>query len=372
MAGDPPPIPGALLIGPEADQRRAEVGELLQCGRNFPGAQPVSFTKESLDTLVKEDYYVCEKSDGIRFLMYCTETDDGREAVFLIDRKNSYYSIPRLHFPLPNDTTCKEFHKATILDGELVLDIIDGRKQLVFLTFDMLMYQGTDIRHRDLAARLGRLKDQFLRPMNKFLKANPHIRNRFPFQMEFKYMQLSYGIQMMYKEIIPNLHHGNDGLIFTSLSAKYTSGTDHTLFKWKPAEENSVDFKLSMTFKRLPDGSEDYETTPLFELFAYHGDSRREDYRFYAEMYVDQSDMERIKQEGDRRGGLNNAIVECHLDAQGRWRFMRLRDDKLHGNHISVIAKVLISIEDGVTMSQLLAKSYEIRKAYKERHQKPM
>lgn len=371
MAGDPPPIPGTLLLGPEAERRRLEISRLLSCGNHFPGAQPVSFNQLHLEILTHEDYYVCEKSDGTRLLMYCSQTDDGREAVFLIDRKNSYYAIPRLHFPLPNDASCKKFHTDTIIDGELVLDIIDGQKQLVFLTFDLLMYQGKDIRSRDLPGRLGKLKDMFLQPMNKFLKANSEQRKRFPFRVEFKFMQLSYGIEMMYREVIPSLHHGNDGLIFTSIRAPYTSGTDETLLKWKPADENSVDFKLHLRFKSTPDGHEDYEAIPDFGLFAYHGEDRRqkgEDYRFYAELHVDGTEWERIKAQGVRFKGLEGLIVECNLDSENRWRFMRVRDDKQHGNHISVISKVLDSIRDGVTMRQLLSRSYQMKKAYKERH----
>lgn len=375
MAGDPPPIPGTLLLGPEAERRRKETGRLLTCANHFPGAQPVSFTKDHIDTLIQQDYFVCEKSDGTRLLMYCSETDDGREAVFLIDRKNSYYSIPRLHFPLPNDPTCKKFHTDTIIDGELVLDIVDGQKQLVFLTFDLLLYQGKDVRQRDLAGRLGKLKDMFLQPMHKFLKANPDHKRRFPFRVEFKYMQLSYGIEMMYREIIPKLHHGNDGLIFTSQKAHYTSGTDETLLKWKPAEENSVDFMLRIRFKFNAQGEQDFDSMPDLGLFAFHGEDRRTheaDYRFYADLFADERDWERLKEEGTRHHGLEGLIVECNLDKESRWRFMRVRDDKQHGNHVTVIGKVLNSIRDGVTMDQLLANSYDMRKAYKERHKKPV
>lgn len=371
MAGDPPPIPGTLLLGPEAERRRREVGRLLNCGNHFPGAQPVSFNARHLETLIAQDYFVCEKSDGTRLLMYCSETDDGREAVFLIDRKNSYYAIPRLHFPLPNDPSCKAFHTETILDGELVLDVVDGRKEIVFLSFDLLMYRGKDVRSRDLAGRLGKLKEMFLTPMNKFLKANPEQRKRFPFRVDFKYMQLSYGIEMMYRDIIPKLRHGNDGLIFTSQKAPYTSGTDETLLKWKPSEENSVDFMLRMRFQFKPDGTEDFEAIPELGLFAFYGEDRRsqgEDYRHYAMLYADEGDWERLKEAGMRFNGLEGLIVECHLDKEKRWRYMRVRDDKQHGNHISVISKVLDSIRDGVTMEQLLSKSYDMRKAYKERH----
>ncbi|BFZ54859.1 Dcp1p-Dcp2p decapping enzyme complex alpha subunit [Savitreella phatthalungensis] len=367
MTGEPPPIPGATLIGPERDLRREQVSKLLGT-RNpslFPGAQPVSFDRGSIDKLLHQDYYVCEKSDGTRCLMYCSRFEDGREATFLINRKNDYYSIPRLHFPLPADRTFKSCHSSTILDGELVLDIYpDGKKRLVFLAFDMLLYEGKDIRERNLSSRLGYLQQHFLEPLKQFVHANSKHAARFPFDVKFKKMELAYAIGMMFDSIIPKLLHGNDGLIFTSLDAPYRTGTDETLIKWKPADENSVDFQLRFKFPTLPDGSEDTSDPPTLELWAMHTEH---DYRFFALMFADEDDFERFAEDGTRFGGLDGAIVECRLDQQGRWRYMRPRDDKQHANHISVIHKVLASIEAGVTREELLSAAIDIRRCFKER-----
>jgi len=45
-------------------------------------------------------------------------------------------------------------------------------------------------------------------------------------------MQLAYGIDMMFREILPNLAHGNDGLIFTSLEGEYVCGTDDHMYSF--------------------------------------------------------------------------------------------------------------------------------------------
>jgi len=43
-------------------------------------------------------------------------------------------------------------------------------------------------------------------------------------------MQFAYGIDMMFREVLPRLAHGNDGLIFTSLAADYICGTDPHMY----------------------------------------------------------------------------------------------------------------------------------------------
>ena len=48
--------------------------------------------------------------------------------------------------------------------------------------------------------------------------------------VEDKQMQLAYGIDMMFREILPNLAHGNDGLIFTSIEEEYVCGTDEHMY----------------------------------------------------------------------------------------------------------------------------------------------
>jgi mRNA guanylyltransferase len=48
--------------------------------------------------------------------------------------------------------------------------------------------------------------------------------------VEDKQMQRAYGIDMMFREILPKLAHGNDGLIFTSIEGEYVCGTDEHMY----------------------------------------------------------------------------------------------------------------------------------------------
>ena len=79
-------------------------------------------------------------------------------------------------------------------------------------------------------------------PYNAYMKKHPTVFDNVPFMynpysrspltvsVQKKEMQLGYGIEMMFKEIMPKLQHGNDGLIFTSLAGPYICGTDEYMY----------------------------------------------------------------------------------------------------------------------------------------------
>lgn len=88
-------------------------------------------------------------------------------------------------------------------------------------------------------------------------------------------------------------------------------------------------------------------------------------YKEWGEMYVTDAEWEEFKALGQP---LEEAIVECSLDAQKRWRFMRFRTDKTDGNHISTVRSVMDSIRDGVEKDELVRSWKEIREAWKRRN----
>ncbi|QKX59163.1 uncharacterized protein TRUGW13939_06295 [Talaromyces rugulosus] len=361
-----------------ADQFRREVANLLKRNNlNFPGAQPVSFSAKHLVELQKEDYYVCEKTDGLRCLMYFAEGDSetSPEIHYLIDRKNDYRFVPGLHFPMPNDETYQSFHIETLVDGELVKDTYDdGTTQLKYLVFDCMVLDGTNLMHRTLDKRLAYFKEKVLKPYNAMYKRFPEEKKHRVFAVEDKSTQVSYGIEMMFREIIPKVKkiHGNDGLIFTCRSTPYKIGTDEHILKWKPPAENTIDFRMRLEFPLLePDTDDeaegvvepyyDYDAMPIFHLFVMYNNA---DYRLFGEMFITSPEWESLKA---LQIPLDDTIVECYQDDQTRWRYMRLRDDKKDANHISTVEKVLESIQDRVTEDDLIRAAPAIKTAWKKR-----
>ncbi|KAI1326405.1 mRNA capping enzyme [Xylariaceae sp. FL0255] len=370
--------PGVRATGSLLMDMRKEVASLLgRPSTGFPGAQPVSFSRKHIEELKREDYYVCEKSDGMRYLLYITQDDHGTELHYFIDRKNDYWWVNHgsLHFPLPNDEA--KAHSATVLDGELVIDTLeDGSKEPRYLVFDCLVLNGQVLMNRELGKRLGYFQEQVFKPYKALMDKYPVERPFQPFFVDLKSMQFAYGVQMIFDVVIQKLKHGNDGLIFTCLNSFYKPGTDPHILKWKDAEENTIDFIWKLEFPVVSPTEEeiqldgitepfiDYDAVPTVRLLANHGGGWPSGYQHYADMHLEEAEWEELKSLGDP---LDERVVEAHMDSQKRWRFYRFRDDKSDGNHISTVNSVIESIQDGVTKDDLINASKTVRDNWKAR-----
>lgn len=372
--------PGIRLQHPGLGELREEVAQLLGRRSNtFPGAQPVSFARRHLDELCQKDYYLCEKSDGIRYLLYATTDENGEECHYLIDRKNDFWYIHQrnLHFPTIEDPNA--FHVNTLIDGELVMDDVgNGVKEPRFLVFDCLVLDGkTNLLTRSLDKRLAYFQQHVMKPYTALLKKMPGLRETQAFLVQMKDMQFAYAIEMMFKDVLPKLKHGNDGLIFTCRETGYQFGTDEHILKWKPVTENTIDFQMRIMFKTVqPDETdlaegvtepyidyEGYQGVPDVELHVFMGNGP-EPYKYFNQLYLTPEEWETLKSLGDP---LQERVVECALDEQGRWRLHRFRDDKPNANHVSTVNSVMQSIQDSVSEEELLAASGTIKEAWKAR-----
>ncbi|RKF63029.1 mRNA-capping enzyme subunit alpha [Erysiphe neolycopersici] len=368
-------LPGIKAEGPLEETLRYEVAELLKRkSRGFPGANPVSFSRKHLKELENKDYYVCEKSDGMRYLLYFTEDEAGQEIHYFINRKNEFWFIPYGKFHCPKLQDPQGWHTRTIIDGELVIDKLpSGETQPVYLVFDCMVLDGQSLMNRTLDKRLAYFKDRIFDPYAKLFKMYQEEVQYQHFVMKLKAMQFSYAIDAMFKQVLPTLPHGNDGLIFTCRTSDYKFGTDHNILKWKPESENSIDFKMRLQFPTVqPDEVDiaegftepyfDYDALPIFNIYIFTSDKTED--KWYGTMYVEPEEWDKLKALEEP---LDDRIVECFMDSQKRWRYMRFRDDKSNANHTSTVESVIESIMDPVTEQELISAAPRIREKWKQR-----
>ncbi|KAF8236253.1 mRNA capping enzyme [Tricholoma matsutake] len=366
-----PELPGALVTQHEQQQwLKHLVARICKMDNpKFPGSQPVSFSEKDLAKLERQDYWVCEKSDGIRVLLLVyTDTSSKDQAVYLIDRHNDYRQLTGIFFPHHENPAFPL--RSTLVDGELVIDTDPRTKQetLRFLAFDCLVVDDQNVMSRTLDKRYGRLSEWFYKPYARMLREYPQMIESQPFDIKVKEINFSYHVEKVFNVDIPALQHGHDGLIYTCVSTPYTPGTDENILKWKPPSENSVDFKLVLRFPSCPSQPDkpDFLAKPVFLLHVWCGGPT---YELYDEMYVEDDEWEKMKLTGEQ---IDDRTVEVRWDPSlSRWRMMRFRDDKPNGNHRDVVEKIIQSIVDGVEKDILLKCSNTIRNAWKARLNQP-
>lgn len=393
-----PSIPGTRCLPEVESYLKQQVAIILRTRSNqFPGSQPVSFTREHLyRNLLERDYLVCEKSDGLRVLLFVLiNPETNEEGTFLISRENEYFHIPDFHFP----RTDKDFdtsHNGTIVDGELVYSTnpITKIKEIRYLIFDCLAMDMNSVMHKNLWKRLYHAQHEFHKPYSELRRKFPDACKDWPFKLDFKNMTQPFKIHKIFNEM-KNLTYVSDGLILTCCDTPYISGTDPTLLKWKPSEENTIDFKIHLEFPKFVDNDLpkhdpnreyfNYDAKPKFKLYVWKGGDNPhqhepvennikrnggeyknsfQNYDEWNDLTVSDEQWEELKKSGE---SFNGRIGECRQNCDGSWELLRFRDDKLNGNHINVVLKILKSIEDSVTREELIELEPKIKEKWDER-----
>ncbi|QPG74700.1 hypothetical protein FOA43_002033 [Brettanomyces nanus] len=396
-----PDMPGEAVSEEVSNYLKTKVSQILHTRFNqFPGSQPVSFTRDHLyHNLMERDYLTCEKSDGLRVLMFVLiNQDTGEEGTFVINRENDYYMVPGFHFPRSSHNFDAS-HNGTIVDGELVYskNPNTGVREVRYLIFDCLAMDMVSVMHKNLWKRLYHAQHEFHKPYMELRKAFPEACSHFPFKLDFKNMTQPFKIDKIFREM-KNLTYVSDGLVLTCCDSPYAPGTDNLLLKWKPSEENTIDFKISLRFPKFVDEDlpehdpnreyPNYDAKPEFELCVWKGgnDSHenegvednirrnggeyKNNFGFYDDWHVHlevtDDEWQSMKESGE---SFNGRIAECRRTKDGKWKMLRWRDDKLNGNHIHVVLRILKSIEDSVTKQELIDAEPEIKRRWMEREE---
>jgi len=308
----------------------------------FPGAQPVSLTRNNLPLITRSPYVVCEKSDGERHMLMIF-----KGSVYIIDRM---FNIYRVNLNMP------DMERTSLLDGELIVDApkTPGKPQSCrYLMYDAVMVRGKSVSTETLLHRLKAAFSELIRPRKAQKDDSFAI-----------YCKDFFDVCHSASTVFPlgcRLPHECDGLIFTPADDPYKGGTCTRLLKWKPAHMNTVDFVLDLVMG--------------FEPSQVH-----------AKLLVAEAGVQKFKGNWLARSGemwnwlvenrkqVNGKIAECGWDPnaftfvptnrkefvttgdwvkEGGWVLHRIRDDRTIPNDESVVDKVKQSIKDGISIEQL-------------------
>ncbi|XP_076169407.1 mRNA-capping enzyme-like [Ptiloglossa arizonensis] len=327
MAG----VPGVTPILEERKlsgvQRRVQ--DICSWGSTgFPGSQPVSMDEDNIKLLHEKPYQVSWKADGTRYMMMI----QGNGEIYFVDRDNSVFQVSGLTFPDPRDIS--KTLKDTLLDGEMVIDRVNGKEIPRYLVYDIVMYNGKDVSKLPFYPdRYSCIDEKIMGVRKKAFKERKLQKEKEPFAVRLKHFwDVTQAANLLSDKFAKQLSHEPDGLIFQPAKEPYCPGLSKEVLKWKPSSHNSVDFKLKI-------GKESgVGILPTKVGYLYVGGLDRP--------FCTMKFTKEIKH-------LNNAIIECKLE-NGQWVFMRERTDRSFPNSHNTAESVYKTIKKPITTERLV------------------
>ena len=268
----------------------------------FPGPQPVSIERKHFKVLRSGKYVVCEKTDGTRAALLAF-TFEKKKITLLINRA---LKMTQIQLNLPRSA-----HAGTLIDGELV-----GTKLMIY---DGVCVSGQDLKGCDLLKRL-EVTGQFIKGIMRLAKD--------PIVVRLKQFSTLENLAAFHDEVISKLEYDTDGLVFTPVFEPIRIGTHETMFKWKPRDQNTIDFQVKWNENRCclyiqNKGALIYES----EIPPERMDDS------FSEWLVD------------------GAIVECRYMIDDRplwWKPVGIRTDKTYPNNRRTFYRTIVNVKENI------------------------
>jgi len=275
----------------------------LAKANRFPGSLCVSIERKDIPIVKTKPYWVCEKSDGTRFLLVIIKFNGLNLAALVGRRTDDVYAIKLQKVP-------RDLYKGTILDGEMVLDKQTNRE--TFLAFDALLVAGRDVRDRAFSER-------YLDICTAMMHYEPHERDSIAFKVKTFFPVARLSECMDERRDAVRFRFGWDGLVFTPEKQSVVAGRNFHMFKWKPMDLITIDFCVHQDGRTLLVNDQTSGLVPVGTL-----------------------------DEAAEPG----SIVECTLvDAhKAMWRVYRVRLDKTYPNDMLTFTRTLANFQEAVAL----------------------
>lgn len=198
-----------------------------------PCSNPVTLDEVNAPLLKQYPYVVSTKTNGLRVQLLVTVHPATRSlAVIMVDRTMGMYDVGVQMLGYQGD----EMRAGCILDGELV-ERTDGCWG--FILFDVVAQRGVSTR------RIASLKDRLETVWEWYESLSTTVLpNGLTFMWMTKSMFSTRDPTAIDKVLNERRPYATDGLVLTPLLFAIPFETSPFLFKWKPGELHSVDFRL--------------------------------------------------------------------------------------------------------------------------------
>lgn len=324
-------VPGVKYFDEQPKAYNLQRKVQAMCGwkkKEFPGCQPVSMDKTNINLLSSKPYRVSWKADGTRYMLLINAEDE----VYFFDRNNTVFKVEGLRFVHRKDL--RRHLRDTLLDGEMVIDKVDGEDIPRYLAYDIIQFEGQDIgKFPFYPTRLQCLELEIIKPRYAAIERMLINKVKEPFSIRKKdFWPITQTANLLGEKFAKSLSHEPDGLIFQPAKDAYVAGRCDEVLKWKPLDMNSIDFRL----KIVKEGGAGLIPTKV------------------ACLYVGQLEQPFAKMKYTKAlKELDGKIVECKFE-NNEWKFMRERTDKSYPNGFNTAAAVSASIRDPVTKEDLI------------------
>mgnify|MGYP001291231940 CR=1 FL=1 len=309
---------------------------------NFPGPQPISLERNDITKLMKYPYAVCEKTDGMRYLLVSLNiqgsSSSSYQSTFLVDRSFRVYTAG------PGLWSCVSVFDGTILDGEVVRESSTGT--YTYYPHDCIIRAGVATAGENFRERY-----EHSREVSVLWRKDDPTRNLVGI-LDLRFKRV-YNIKNLAQLLEKGAEHDVDGLVFTPIGLPVQTGTQHSMIKWKEPTKHTFDFEVKINGQRadlyLYDSMSytKYKTiskrTPIGKKFFSKFDA------LIAESKMTTLAIDETSNEPARK----KYIIECVLEDK-EYMPLKLRDDKNRPNSIRTIEKTLLNIEENITLMELI------------------
>lgn len=330
---------------------KAKAGLTIGQRLDFVGCMPVNLSRRTLPVVLGTEYFVTEKSDGLRYLLFVVPSAAGSGATaVLMNRAKELFTVPG------SAAIGSCLGSGTVLDGELVWNLTLRRH--VFLVFDALLLPGVagHCHLRAFSERLRLVQEEVL-PRLAELRAGPGepepvllVRKVFSDKGQISALlgriRSEAGSRVFHDS--DRRHHRTDGLVFQPKAAPYCFYSDPQLLKWKYEDLRSVDLLCLADLAAVQQ--------PAVKLLCSGPDNtlidcskrmqtlgRFDSWRLLADM----NHALRLRQQ-------QRPVAEVVFDAgAGMWSYLQLRPDKGDPNFIDTVMGVLVEQAESVSLTEL-------------------